>query len=228
MLPVALLRERNTAKKLVQESARSKFDESYGVDTDGDVGGGSDERRGRTFLSDLEIPSPNWIYGQDYSPIAPDRFNRILASLTLNFEECVFVDFGSGKGRALLLASELPFKKIIGIEFSPQLHAIAQSNIRKYSSPTQLCNSLESICMDFTAFQLPPEPCVLYFLDPCRATIHLQILENIRKSWEACPRKIVIIYISPLSETVFDSSGFLRKLAKDDDDWFTVYEVYGS
>lgn len=225
MLPVALLRERNTAKQLVQESARSEFDARYGVDTDGDVGGASTKLRGRTFLSDLEIPSPNWIYGQDYSPIAPERFKRILGSLDVNFQEFVFIDFGSGKGRAMFLASELPFKKIIGIEFSHQLHAIAQSNIGKYSSPTQRCKSLQSVCLDFVAFQLPPEPCLLYFLDPCRATIHLKILENIRKSWKENPRKIVIVYISPLSEKVFDSCGFLRKLSKNDDDWFLVYEV---
>ncbi len=225
MLPVAILRERKIAKKLVQDSARSEFDERYGVDTDGDIGGANTKLRGRTYLSDLEIPSPNWIYGQDYSPIAPDRFARILGSLKVDFQEFVFVDFGSGKGRALLLASELPFQKIIGIEFSPELHAIAQSNIGKYSSPTQRCKRLEAVCMDFTAFHLPSEPCLLYFLDPCRATIHLKILENIRKSWKENPRKIVIVYISPLSEKVFDSSGFLRRIAKDEEDWFTVYEV---
>lgn len=228
-LPFTLLREKNIAKILNEETARSEFDERYGVDTDGEVGG-KGEYRAKTYLSDLEIPSPNWIFGEDYSPIPPDQFKRIFASLSLNFEEFVFVDFGSGKGRALLLASELPFKKIIGIEFSPQLHAVAQSNIKKYASPTQLCNSLESINMDFTQFQIPLEPCVLYFLDPCRAIIHLQILENIRKSWKAFPRKIVIVYIAPRSETVFDSSGFLHKIAKvvkSNEEWYSIYEVNG-
>jgi SAM-dependent methyltransferase len=224
-LPIHLFREWNITTNLAKESARSEFDLLYRVDTDGDIGGG---RIGRTYLSDLDIPSTNWIYGQYYSPIDPARFSRIMRSLELNFQEFVFVDFGSGKGRALLLASELPFKKIIGIEFSPQLHAIAQSNIRKYSSPSQVCKSLQSICMDFTGFQLPPEPCLLYFLDPCRAAVHLRVLDNIRKSWQNNPREIFIVYISPLSEKVFDSSGFLHKLAKNDEDWFTAYEVSGN
>lgn len=226
-LPLTLLRERHVAKVLSEVSAQSEFDERYGVDTDGAVGGKGDSRS-RTFLSDLEIPSANWIFGVDYSPIPPEQFKRIFASLRLNLQEYVFIDFGSGKGRALLLASDLPFKKIIGVEFSPELHAVAQSNIKKYSSPTQLCNSLESINMDITDYQLPLEPCILYFLDPCRATIYPRILENIRKSWKAFPRNIVIVYVAPRSEAVFNSSGFLRKLTKvaeDDDNWFSVYEV---
>nr|HEV7954837.1 class I SAM-dependent methyltransferase [Candidatus Acidoferrales bacterium] len=224
-LPISLIRERNYAKKLARQAARSEFDERYGVDTDGDIGGGSGGPRSKTCLSDLDIPSSNWIYGLDYSPVPAGQFHRIIAGLALNFEEYVFVDFGSGKGRALLLASEFPFKKIMGVEFSPQLHVIAQSNFKKYSSPTQRCNSLESINMDFTDFQLPLEPCVLYFLDPCRASIYARILENVRKSWKTLPRRIIIVYISPLCESVFDSSGFLRKLAKSDDDEFSVYEV---
>jgi tRNA G46 methylase TrmB len=36
-------------------------------------------------------------------------------------------DLGSGRGRALLLASHVPFEQIIGIEVSPQLHRSLQS-----------------------------------------------------------------------------------------------------
>jgi hypothetical protein len=227
-LPITLFREWYYTRKLAKQSVRSEFDERYGVETDGNIGGAPGGPWSKTCLSDLDIPSPNWIYGIDYSPIPVDEFRKIIAGLALDFEEYVFIDFGSGKGRALLLASEFPFKKIMGVEFSPQLHAIAQSNIRKYSSSTQRCNSLESINMDFTEFQLPSEPCLLYFLDPCRAAIYSQILQNIRKSWEAFPRKIIIVYVSPVCEAVFDSSGFLHKLARGDNDEFLVYEVHGN
>jgi len=44
-----------------------------------------------------------------------------------------FVDLGSGKGRVLLMASHYPFKRIIGVEFIPELHQVAQENIRKYT-----------------------------------------------------------------------------------------------
>lgn len=111
LLPVHLLREYVTAKRLEREPEHSEFDRKYGVNTDGEIGGW-------TYLSDLDIPSPNWIYGRNYAGIEPERFFAILESMSIPFEEFVFIDFGSGKGRALLMASEYPFKKIIGIEFS--------------------------------------------------------------------------------------------------------------
>ena len=45
-----------------------------------------------------------------------------------------FVDLGSGKGRTLLMASDYPFRRIIGVELLPSLHQIAQENLRQYKS----------------------------------------------------------------------------------------------
>jgi len=123
-LPVHLFREYRAARRLVRDQRRSDFDRAYDVDTDGDFGGW-------TYLSDLSIPSPNWIHGNNYTGIDPERFSGILAGVTIKFEDFVFIDFGSGKGRALLLASEFPFKRIVGVEFSPELHAAAVDNIRR-------------------------------------------------------------------------------------------------
>jgi tRNA G46 methylase TrmB len=47
----------------------------------------------------------------------------MVSRLNISFEDFTFFDFGSGKGRALHLASEFPFKNIIGVEFSSKLHA---------------------------------------------------------------------------------------------------------
>jgi hypothetical protein len=95
-------------------------------------------------LSDLDILSANWIDGHDYFPIEPDRFQRVLESFDIALEGLTFIDFGSGKGRTLLMASEYPFRQIIGLEFSPELHRIAESNITRYFSPTQKCRKIRS------------------------------------------------------------------------------------
>jgi SAM-dependent methyltransferase len=153
LLPVHLFKEWRIANGLRRHSVRSDFDLQHNVETDGDTGDW-------TYLSDLEIASPNWIYGKNYTGSEPSRFFAALSSLKIHFEDFVFIDFGSGKGRALLMASELPFNRVMGIEFSPELHALAKRNIQQYVSPTQRCKSIESVCMDFTEFQLPNEPCV--------------------------------------------------------------------
>jgi SAM-dependent methyltransferase len=217
LLPIHLFREYRISRAYVDDAERSDFDLRYGVETDS-------ERGDRTYLSDLNIPSPNWIYGKDYSGIVPERFIAIFSSLNLHFGDFTFIDFGSGKGRALLLASELPFKRIIGIEFSPELHAIAQKNIEKYSNSGQKCKSIELVCKDFTRFELPHEPCVLCFFDPCYESALALTLKNIRSSIKQCPRRILVVYISPLYERVMEEADFLRKLAKNDDYFFSVYE----
>lgn len=218
LLPVHLVQEYREAKAGLRSSARSEFDRIHGVETDGDFGE-------RTYLSDLNISSQNWIYGKHYSGIVPGRFFAALRSLQLQFEQFVFIDFGSGKGRALLLASEFPFKKIIGIEFAPALHAVAQRNIQQYSGHSRRCATIESVCMDFIEFELPIEPCVLYFLDPSRERILAKVLENIRRSWQKHPRPIYIVYFSPSSEHLFDAADFLLKLARNDEQSFCIYRT---
>jgi SAM-dependent methyltransferase len=217
LLPIHLFREYKISRGFLHNPERSDFDLRYGVETAGDIGD-------RTYLSDLDIPSPNWIYGKDYSGIAPERFLAIISSLNLRCEEFTFIDFGSGKGRALLLASEFPFKRIIGIEFSPELHAIAQRNIVKYSSPQQKCNSIESVCSDFTSFPLPHDPCLLYFFDPCYEAALAQTLENIRKSLQEYPRQICVVYISPVYGHLLDKADFLQKSVRNEEYFFSLYE----
>jgi hypothetical protein len=157
-LPGQLLREYRVARSLPRNLPRSAFDTEHGVDTDGELGGW-------TYLSDLEIESPNWIHGVNYTAIEPERFAAVMAGMALRHEDFVFVDFGSGKGRALLLASEFPFRRVIGFEFAPELHAIATENLRKYrrapkdaapsnrSAPTSVmprCRSSRLCCFSTT------------------------------------------------------------------------------
>jgi hypothetical protein len=220
LLPIQLFREHRTAKQSAGDGTRSEFDLKYIVDTDGDTGG-------VTFLSDLDIPSPNWIYGFNYLPVDPDQFRAAMTALKIEFEDFFFIDYGSGKGRALLFASNYPFKKIVGIEFAPELHAIAVKNIGKYSSPEQKCGSLEAVCMDFTDFSLPPEPLVLFFNRPCEALPLGIVLGSIRKSLRENPRPIYIVFIAPAYEeieAVLDGAEFLVKIAENPDISFIVYE----
>lgn len=76
LLPVHLFREYRAARLLRPNGHVSEFDREYGVDTEGRF-------EGWTYLSDLDIPSPNWIDGNDYLAIEPERFRRVLASFDI-------------------------------------------------------------------------------------------------------------------------------------------------
>ena len=173
LLPFHLVREYVMARRLGREPEHSEFDRKFGVDTDGEFGGW-------TFLSDLNIPSPNWIEGHNYAGIEPERFFAIFEKLPVRFEDFVFIDFGSGKGRALLLASEYPFKKIIGIEFSPQLNAIAKRNIALYASGTQKCRrSKRCAWISRSTFCRRSRWCCFSSI-PASRVIFEQVLANVR------------------------------------------------
>ena len=218
LLPVHLLREYRAARSLRRGQKQSCFDQAHGVDTEGDIGGW-------TYLSDLEIASPNWIHGVNYTAIEPERFNQVLASIKTAFDGYTFVDFGSGKGRALLLASEFPFKRIIGVEFAPELHAIATENIRRYQSPTQKCSDIESVNIDFTNFELPAGPLVLFFYHPCRLPVFAKVVAHIGRSLAAHPRPMRVAYVAPPDEVeeLFAQAGFLKQVVRDVAMGFVVY-----
>jgi len=218
LLPFHLVQEYRDARRLPDVTEPSDFDRIHGVDTDG-------AREGWTFLSDLKIPSRNWIHGNDYCGIEPQRFTAILSTISLRHEDFTFIYFGSGKGRALLLASHFPFRRVIGIEFSPELHAIAQRNLQTYPRHLLRCSDIESVCQDFLEFELPAEPSVLFFFDPCSEVLFRQLLARISASFQAHPRPLYLIYIAPgKKEALLDAAEDQTNLEGNEDLDVSIYQ----
>src|SRR6204780_4588149 len=109
------------------------------------------------------------VFHSPYQPTEAGLFHEMIDALCehthIDLSEFVFVDLGSGKGRTLLLASDYPFRRIVGVELLPTLNQIAQENLQKYRSESQKCFALESFCGDATAFAFPAEPMVLYLFN---------------------------------------------------------------
>src|ERR1700733_13400481 len=85
------------------------------------------------------------LFHSPYQPTEPSLFREMMASLPIAFDEFTFVDLGSGKGRTLLMASDYPLKKIIGVEILPELHKIAQKNLAAYMSESRKCYTWEAV-----------------------------------------------------------------------------------
>src|SRR6185436_7767539 len=71
-----------------------------------------------------------------YEGIVPKTLRKIIAALG-PVDGYTFVDLGSGMGRAVLVASEFPFRRIVGVEIAAELHAIAGRNVRRYRGRQQ-------------------------------------------------------------------------------------------
>ena len=72
------------------------------------------------------------VFHSPYQPTDAGLFQEMMAILPIDFREFTFVDLGSGKGRTLLMASEYPFRRIVGVEILPELHRAAEENIANY------------------------------------------------------------------------------------------------
>jgi SAM-dependent methyltransferase len=156
------------------------------------------------------------VFHSPYQPTEPVLFREMLnflaAVAAIGFRDFTFIDLGSGKGRTLLMASDYPFLRIVGIEILPALHAIAQENLGKYRSPSQKCFALEALRADATEFAFPPEPTVLYLFNPFPEAGLRQVLANLEQSLHTNPRPVYILYHNPLLEHVLQQSPALTQI----------------
>ncbi|MFZ0803908.1 MAG: hypothetical protein WAN70_17215, partial [Terriglobales bacterium] len=165
---------------------------------------------------DTTTATVNWrdrllgLLNSPYQPTDPALFQEMLASLNLDFRDFTFVDIGSGKGRTLLMASDHPFRRIVGVELLPELHRVAQENILKYKSDSQQCFALESLCDDAREFVFPPEPTLLYLFNPLPEPGLVQLIANLERSLRKHPRQLFVIYHNPVLEQAMASRGLKR------------------
>jgi SAM-dependent methyltransferase len=134
------------------------------------------------------------ITARPYFATEPWLFDQMMQAISVHFSQFTFIDLGSGKGRVLLMASDYPFKRIIGVEFIPELHRAAEENIARYASQRQQCRQIETLCMDARDFQFPPGPLVVYLFNPFSESTFARVLENLRQSIEQAPQPVYIAY----------------------------------
>lgn len=167
------------------------------------------------------------VFHSPYQPTEPALFHEMLAALSqrsrCDFHDFVFIDLGSGKGRTLLMASDYPFRRIVGVELLPALHQAAQENLSKYRGESQKCFALESICADATEFSFPAEPTVLYLFNPFPESGLRRVMANLEESLRQNPRAVYVLYHNPLLEHVLSESAALNKM-----DGTHQYSIYGS
>jgi hypothetical protein len=131
----------------------------------------------------------------------------------IDFREFTFIDIGSGKGRALLMAADYPFRCILGVELLPDLHRVAEENIGKYKSDSQLCFAIDCVRGDAGEFAFPPEPAVLYLFNPLPESGLVKMVSNLEHSLRKHPRAVFVIYHNPLLESVLMAGTTFRKIA---------------
>jgi hypothetical protein len=157
------------------------------------------------------------MFNSPYQPTEPALFHEMLASLrsiaTIDLREFIFIDIGSGKGRALLMAADYPFRRIVGVELLPELHRVSKENIGKYRGDSQQCFAIDCLLADASEFTFPPEPIVLYLFNPLPESGLVRMISSLEHSVREHPRPVFVLYHNPLLEHVLSRSAAFNKMA---------------
>lgn len=128
-------------------------------------------------------------------------------------EDDTFVDFGCGKGRVVHQAARRPFRKVIGVEISPALAAVARAALAARSSRHR-AKDVEIVVADAAEYEIPDDLTVVYFFHPFFGETFDAVLGNLVDSLDRRPRRMSLIYVWPLFADQVLATGRFR-LAKE-------------
>jgi SAM-dependent methyltransferase len=184
------------------------FDQKYGTDTGGYLG-----------PEELVYGRENDALNHGYSAIAPSvfheacqRWRETLPAVAGRIEAYSFVDVGAGKGRALLLAAELPFRKVVGVELSEELSRIAQRNAARWNRVARPKAKIRVVQGDAANFRWPRTPLLVYLYNPFACTLVAQMAENLATVAASGSGLVDLLYVNPTCTDTLTSQGFFVRL----------------
>lgn len=148
----------------------------------------------RGSIAPAELDADDASYG--YQPIPYTSFDEAMLHVPFNAERDVFIDYGCGMGRAVVLAALHPFCRVIGVERSPELCEIAEQNVRR-AAPRLCCSDVRVVNDDAREFDVPDDASVIFMFNPFDEPILKTVLGRIRQSHQRVPRRITFIYGLP-------------------------------
>jgi hypothetical protein len=181
--------------KARQLGTKVLFDRRYHVDTSGEIS-----------CAELGLSDPRHVW---YGPAGVTRLRRILPPREVS-EDDVFIDFGSGKGRAVLQAAlHYPFRRVYGVEISEQLHEIAQRNVASCRDRLR-CRDVRLTRADVTDYEISDDVTVAFFNNPFVGDVFETVIERLLESVDRRPRRLRLVYGNPAEEAALLRTGRVR------------------
>ena len=184
-------------RRFLDKRYDTKFDDAFGVET-----------QRRVALTDLDIQGFDIRHGVYYQATSAALVRKILRQLRLDCRQFVFVDLGSGKGRVLLMAAQMPFRRVIGVEISEELIECARRNIDACKG--RLEAPIELVHENAAEFRFPREPTVLFMFNPFDETVMRPAVANLLSAADDGGHEGFVVYHSPRCRELFDRSERFR------------------
>lgn len=162
------------------------YDEYTNLKTDFDFGGFFDP-------ATVQAPSDSHTFANFYQPVRERPFRALFKELKIPTTGR-FVDIGSGKGKALILAAEIGFDKILGIDLYAELNQVAKENIKKYLQKSSTKKTIDVQTLDATDYRLSPDDTCIFLNDPFSNEIMQKVVTQVISSFQNNPRDLYFIY----------------------------------
>jgi SAM-dependent methyltransferase len=210
---------RNPATKAAKKPARTRlpgltvrdgytphpFDLEYGVRTSGLVAG-----------RHLKSGHSHDKHATAYYGVAPSVLTALIkrwrkTGPSAPMAATTFIDVGSGMGRGVLVASQLPLKAVLGVELHTGLARVARRNIRRWKKDGRTACPIRLIEGDAVDLDLPQGPVVAFLFNPFGAAVLRKLLRAWRKQLAASTASLDILYVNNEQEHVLEvTPGFSR------------------
>ena len=169
--------------------------------------------KGHVPLAGLNVRGNNRASGHDYKPTPNFVFKWALAAVAEeDISRMSFVDYGAGKGRVMLLASQYPFTQVGGIEFAEELHDNATMNIAQFPRSQMKCRNVECVLDDVVNITPVDGAAVHYFFNPFGPEIFAEVLKGIVASYHARPRRLYVILIDMEAAELMHKTGVFQEV----------------
>jgi hypothetical protein len=169
--------------------------------------------KGHVPLAGLTVRGNNRASGHDYKPTPFFVFKWALAAVAEeDIARMSFVDYGAGKGRVMLLASQYPFNAVGGIEFAEELHDNATMNIAQFPRSQMKCRNVECVLDDVVNITPVDGAAVHYFFNPFGPEIFAEVLKGIVASYHARPRRLYVILIDMAAAELMHKTGVFQEM----------------
>lgn len=151
-----------------------------------------------------------------YFGIAPSVFAALIkrwqrSRPRATIEDFNLIDVGAGMGRAVLLASEMPFRSVVGVELNPALARIARKNLAAWRAAGRVRTATRIVCADAVEFAFPPGPCLLFLFNPFGATVMRRMVAHLAAKFADRHEQLDLLYVNNEQERVIERhSSFTR------------------
>jgi SAM-dependent methyltransferase len=147
-----------------------------------------------------------------YIGIGPSALVQAIAALPLRPGDFSFVDLGCGKGRAVLIAAQFPFRRILGVELDPELCRIARANLALKPDWAARISVLQQ---DAASVIYPDGPLLVFLFHPFFPRILRRVLANLERQLRRSPREAWLLYANnPRYTRVLRRFPFLREVSE--------------